>query len=203
MAAETAMVTELDIARAIAEGTLPSPQHIENSYLVALRISGTGCAWRPAHREFCWRAPEIWLSAVMMRRCTGLFVVVEHPPGADGLLTLPFLRQSIVGVCVFPFVRDAELWTVARLLSREAAEAISDPDGFEVDTSPCVLFDPGATASSMLTLGRGEKLLVEPVPQRIDHLALVITPTGDAGGVWSRGNAGAGAGAEQPQLQEA
>jgi colicin import membrane protein len=188
------MLTELDLAQRLAEGALPSPQRIENSYLVALRVSGTGCAWREGHGEFAWREPAVWLSETMMRRVLGLPVVVEHPPSGD-LLTLEYVRQAIIGVMAHSYIRDAELWGIARLFSREAAEAICDPEGFEVDTSPCVTFAPGTT-SMVEIAGRNngyQQMLVEPAPLLLDHLAIVITPKGEAGGVWSKGEAGAGA----------
>jgi hypothetical protein len=40
-------MNELETAKAIASGALPSPQRLADSSLVALRISGTGAAERP------------------------------------------------------------------------------------------------------------------------------------------------------------
>lgn len=42
------MITEIDICRGIAEGALPSPTPWQNSTYVALRLSGTGVAYRPS-----------------------------------------------------------------------------------------------------------------------------------------------------------
>jgi hypothetical protein len=49
------MIDELGVARAISDGTLPSPQHFGASWYWAIRISGVGCAWRESVNEFCWR----------------------------------------------------------------------------------------------------------------------------------------------------
>ena len=43
------MITELDVATAVANGTLPSPYY--NADYVLLRISGTGAAYRPRSKE--------------------------------------------------------------------------------------------------------------------------------------------------------
>ncbi|MGC1564172.1 MAG: hypothetical protein WA820_30585, partial [Bradyrhizobium sp.] len=78
------MLNELQVAQRIADGTLPSPQQFGASWYWAIRISGTGAAWRESENEFCWREPEIWLSAEMCSRAAALPVLIDHP--ASGML---------------------------------------------------------------------------------------------------------------------
>ena len=84
------VTTETDIARAIAAGTLPSPQRVGGFALAAIRISGTGGALRPARNELTFRDPAIWLTSEMLARCNGLPVILEHPPSG----TLDFRNLS-------------------------------------------------------------------------------------------------------------
>jgi hypothetical protein len=44
-------MNEMDLARLIAAGEAPSPSPFGTSYLVALRVSGTGLADRPSLNE--------------------------------------------------------------------------------------------------------------------------------------------------------
>ena len=79
-----------------------------------------------------------------------------------------------------------DLWAIARFFDGALADEISRPDGrLSWDTSPAVAFLPGETTK--LQLADGSTLLVEDEPTHIDHLALVTSDAGEAGGVWSRG----------------
>jgi hypothetical protein len=176
----SAPATELDVARAIASGELPSPTQFYNAAFYAVRISGTGCAWRESIKEFVWREPKIWLSSQMVERVRGCPVVWQHPKG--GTLDSESFASTVVGSIVFAFVRDSELWGVARILDAGAAKLL---DTGEFDTSPAVLFGPGA--NSVVTV-RGERLLVEETPALIDHLAICGAPGAGAAGVWSKGD---------------
>ena len=158
-----------------------------NSWLVALRVSGTGVAWRPSLNEFCYRDPIVWLSAAMLRRCTGLPVVIEHP--AAGVLDADTFRATIVAVTVLAFARGDELWAVARCWDGDIATAITDSNNrlLLADTSPSVIFNVGETTT--VALDDGTKLLVEGEPRLVDHIAIVIGKAGEpGGGVWSRGS---------------
>ncbi len=165
------MINELVIAERIAIGDLPSPQEFMNSYYWALRISGTGVAWRESMQEFCLREPALWLGEEMQRRCLGLPVVIEHPEGGT-LTSLEFAARA-VGMIVYSFVRDSDLMGVARILDRPAIELLKEG----ADTSPAVQFAPNT--GTRITID-GKPLLIEGVPMLFDHLA--ITPLG----VWTR-----------------
>ena len=71
-AAALADLDELGIAKAIRDGALTSPQEYANLLLVALRITGTGAAYRSGANEFVWRDPSIYLNAEFLQRCNGL-----------------------------------------------------------------------------------------------------------------------------------
>lgn len=167
-------MNELEIAEAIAAGRLPSPTVFCNAAFYALRISGTGAAWREGHDEFCWREPAIWLSDTMQTRCRGLLVTIQHP--AKGMLDRESFIGSVVGAIIFSWVRDQELWGVARVLDGDAA-ALLDSGAF--DTSPAAIFAPNTNET--VTLSDGEKLLVEGSPMLLDHLAIVPA------GAWGAG----------------
>lgn len=159
--------------RAIADGTLPSPQQFGASWYWAIRISGTGAAWREGVGEFCWREPAVWLTPEMCIRATSLPVLVDHPEA--GTLNSPEFAMRCVGVTVFGFIKGDELWGVARILDNGANEILAA--GAYADTSPAVTFAPGSGARIEID---GKPCLVEPEPMIIDHVALT------AKGVWTR-----------------
>jgi hypothetical protein len=179
------MTNELTIARALAEGELPSPTEFMNSYFWVLRISGTGVAWRESVGEFCLREPEIWLSEGMQRRCLGLPVIMEHP--AAGILNSREFAARAVGMIVYSFVRDSDLMGVARILDKAAIEILKEG----ADTSPAVQFAPNSGARITVD---DKPLLIEGVPMLVDHLALCHV------GVWTRDGP---PGVETTELEEA
>jgi colicin import membrane protein len=168
--------TELEAAEMISRGELPSPYFYFGSELFACRITGTKCAWREKHAEFVWRDPGIWLSEEMQRRCTGLPVVIGHPP--SGILNTKEFAERVIGLIILTWVREseAELWGVMRVLDHDAAAALVDT---QYDSSPAVLFSKDSN-NVTITLHDGEKLLCESFPALVDHLAIVPK------GVWTR-----------------
>jgi hypothetical protein len=167
------VINELVIAQRIADGTLPSPQQFGASCYWAIRISGVGAAWRESENEFCWRDPAGWLTPAMCARATGLPVLVDHPE--RGVLNSPEFAARCVGVTVYGYVRNDELWAIARILDSGANEILQA--GAYEDTSPAVTFAPGTGAR--IDVGRAA-LLLEPPPMLLDHIALA------AKGVWTR-----------------
>jgi len=169
--------TELDVARAIAAGALASPTTFFNAAFYAVRISGTGAAWREALNEFVWREPRIWLTSEMIERVRGMPVIWIHPK--DGMLDTESFARAIIGTIIFAWARGSELWGVARILDADAAKFLDTGD---FDTSPGVVFPPDA--GETITLADGGKVLIEGDPALIDHLAIV------AEGVWTKGREG-------------
>jgi hypothetical protein len=174
--------TELECAAMIAAGLLPSPTNYFGSELFAVRISGTGAAWRSKHAEFCWRDPAIWLTEEMTDRWRGAPLVTGHPQ--DGLLDGDELARRIIGTILCAYPRGDELWGIARIINQDAAAILADEANY--DSSPAILFAPGS-GNKTITLHDGEKLLVESNPSLIDHLAVcekgVWTRPGDVPGV--------------------
>jgi colicin import membrane protein len=166
-------MTELDIARGIADGSLSSPQQFGNSFYWNVRVSGTGAAWRESQQEFVWRDAGIWLSHEMCIRCSCIPILMGHPE--IGVLNSREFADRCVGNTVHTFVEGDELRGVARILDAGANEILAS--GGYNDTSPAVVFDPGSGARIEID---GKPCLVEGCPALIDHLAL--TPRG----VWRR-----------------
>src|SRR5205814_694587 len=99
-------MNELDIARAMAAGEVTSPQKYENVWLFALRITGTGAAYRSKHDEHVWRPPEIYLNDEFLARCNALPVIIEHPEGMS--LDTEQYRKRNVGSIFLPYIQGEE-----------------------------------------------------------------------------------------------
>jgi hypothetical protein len=169
-------MTETDVAEAIRDGELASPQPYENSLLVDMRISGTGVSYRPKLKEWVYRRPDIYLTDEFLKRCAGLPVIYEHPEAA--VLDSQSFSRQIVGTMMVPYVKAEEVWGVARIMDRPTMKDFEK--GEMVDTSPSVVFrDPKVNYE--IELENGETMLVEGNPSYIDHLALCER------GVWSKG----------------
>jgi hypothetical protein len=100
-------MNETEIAAGIATGALDSPQKFGESFLIAIRVSGTGLSRRPSigeSGESVWRDPTAWLSEDAQARCNGLTVTLDHPE-TDVLTADEYAKRS-VGSVIFPYVAD-------------------------------------------------------------------------------------------------
>lgn len=166
---------EMDIARAVRDGRLTSPQRYENIALVAMRITGTGMAYREGHDEYVWREPSLYLNPEFLARCNGLPVVIEHPKGK--VLDSAEFASRVVGTIALPYVKSNEVWGIAKIYDASTIQMIED---HRLSTSPAVVFrDP--TANTTERLPDGETLLIEGKPSLLDHLAICEQ------GVWDKG----------------
>jgi hypothetical protein len=166
---------ELGVARMIAAGELSSPQQYENIALFALRVTGTGAAYRRALEEFVWRDPKIYLNDEFLARCAGVPVVFWHQKG--GVLSTKEFVDRTVGMIFFAYIKGDEVWAIARIYDENAAKIISSE---QWSTSPTVIFrDP--SVNSKVTLEDGKTLLIEGKPSLIDSLAICEK------GVWDKG----------------
>lgn len=173
-------MNELDVARAIAAGELTSPQLYENMALVAMRITGTGVAYRSGLDEFVWRNPEIYLNDDFLARCNGLPVIVEHPKG--NALTSQEFADRIVGTILLSYIKSDEVWGVAKIFDQTTIDMVNT---HQLSTSPAVVFrQPGTNTKK--TLEDGSTLLIEGKPSLLDHLAICEQ------GVWDKGRPPAG-----------
>jgi 8-oxo-dGTP pyrophosphatase MutT (NUDIX family) len=168
-------MNELDIARAIADGALTSPQYYKNMALVALRITGTGTAYRNKSKEFVYRKPEEFLNDDFLARCNGLTVIMIHPP-KDILDSKEFAKRK-VGSIMLPFIRNDEVWGVARIYDDAAMTLL---ENYQLSTSPGVLVGK----DSRLVMIDNQRVLIEGKPELLDHIA--ILPPG-LNGVWDKG----------------
>jgi len=184
-------MNELDLARAIADGRMSSPQQYENLWLYALRITGTGVSFRPELDEYVWREPSLYLNAEFLARCHGLSVIWQHPPG-DTLNQTEY-EDRVIGAIMLPYFDGDEVWGIAKIYDQGAAEMMLN---LPLSTSPAVIFrDPAANETR--DLGNGKHLLIEGEPSLIDHLAICEL------GVWDKGGPPTGVAVGEPEMAEA
>ena len=168
---------ELGVAEYIAAGKFTSPQRYCNIWLYAIRITGTGVAYRAGRGEggtgeFTFRPEAEWVTPDFLRRCNGLPVVWEHPE--TPILTSDEFADRIVGTVFLPYAKDGEVWGVAKIFD-ETAQKLLRSDQWS--TSPGVLAAPDAET---LPLESGETLLYEGAPFLLDHIAICEQ------GVWDK-----------------
>lgn len=175
---------ETAVARCIASGELTSPQRMDNMWLFALRITGTGTAYRKKHDEYVYRAPENYLTPEFLARCNGLPVIFEHP--VNRVLNSKEFNDRVVGTILLPYIAGDEVWGIARIYD-EATAKILERD--KMSTSPSVAWrDP--SVNSKVELEDGSKLLIEGKPSLLDHLAIC------SAGVWDKGGEPSGVAAD-------
>lgn len=187
--------TETDIAQLIADGTLASPQLYANIGLFAIRITGTGLAYRAGIGENVWRDPSLYLNDEFLKRCNGLMVIMDHPSGSV-LNTEEFAKRA-VGSIMLPYIKGDEVWGIAKIYDKEAISEICEG---EVSTSPAVVFDNTA-GNTTLTTENGDPLLIEGVPFLLDHIAIVTKARGSKG-VWDKGGEPAGVLLTNPEVSK-
>jgi 8-oxo-dGTP pyrophosphatase MutT (NUDIX family) len=169
-------MTELELAEAIRDGELVSPQYIENVCLVDMRISGTGFSYRPKLNEWVYRRDTVYLTPEFLQRCNGIPVIMEHP--STQILNSDEFAQRIVGTMALPYIKGEDVWGIARIYDKDAINLIINN---QLSTSPSVVFrDPKVNYT--IAMEDGSELLVEGKPSFIDHLAICEK------GVWDKGD---------------
>jgi 8-oxo-dGTP pyrophosphatase MutT (NUDIX family) len=170
-------MNELDLARAIANGEIDSPQEYENLWLFALRITGTGMSYRPDLKEYVWRAADLYLTPDFLARCNGLTIILEHPP--DDMLDSAEFEKRVIGSIMLPYIDGDEVWGIGKIYDQEAAALMRSR---QLSTSPSVAFsDPGVNRTR--TLESGKTLLLEGIPSLLDHLAICSLGVWDVDGI--------------------
>ena len=167
-------MNEFDIALAIRDGQLVSPQQFMSIWLVDMRITGTGTSYRHRHKEFVFRNPELYLNDYFLARCNGLPVIIEHPPG-DTLDTEEYRERNIGAICL-PYIKGDEVWGIAKIYDAMAAQLIIEN---KLSTSPAVVFRPSDGNKEIEV--DGAKILIEGGSSFLDHLAVCKA------GVWDKG----------------
>lgn len=166
---------EMQIAEAIRDGDLTSPQHFQNIWLFAMRVSGTGTAYRSKLDEVVYRAPELYLNEQFVKRCNGLPVIMEHPE--KKMLDTAEFNDRIVGTIMLPYIQGDEVWGIARIYDAPTGQMMAEN---QLSTSPAVVFtDP--SVNQILSIDDSSTLLIEGKPLLLDHLAICEV------GVWDKG----------------
>ena len=171
---------ELDIAKKIRSGELPSPQHFENIWLFDVRVTGTGTSYRTGLDEYVYRPPENFLSDEFLERCVGLPLIFEHPE--NSILNTEEFRNRSIGSVILPYIKGDEVWGIAKVYDDDAAIAMQST---HVSTSPAVAFRT-AGSTETIELDDGKSVLIEGNPSYLDHLAICER------GVWDKGGEPAG-----------
>ncbi|QQN36619.1 NUDIX hydrolase [Rahnella aceris] len=171
-------LTEYEAAQRIRDGTLPSPVQFSNMWLVNLRITGTGTAFRSGLKEFVWRDPNIYLNDDFLLRCNGLPVLWDHAEEAP-MSEAEFKKRS-VGSVMLPYIRGDEVWAVVRVYVKEVVEMIVKGT---VSTSPAVIF--GGESGCIEQKEGDTNFYIEGVPFLLDHIAVVTEDHGSLG-VWDK-----------------
>lgn len=177
-------LTELELAQRIRDGTVPSPVKFSNMWLVNLRITGTGLAYRTGLDEHVWRDPKLYLNEEFLARCNGLPVIENHPD--EAVLTEEDYKSRSVGSVMLPYIRGDEVWAVCRIYIKEIVEKITKG---KVSTSPSVVFNN--ESGNVEVMDGDTNFLIEGTPFLIDHIALVTEDHGSLG-VWDKDRLPAG-----------
>jgi hypothetical protein len=172
--------TELDTARLIQSGELPSPQKVGNMWLFNMRITGTGTAYRSKIDQYVYREPENYLNDEFLARCNGLTVIWEHPEG-NKLTSYEFAART-VGSIFLPYIKEDEVWGIAKIYDDEAAEEMIKG---RMSTSPTVIFS-NILENNNIIIEKDYNILIEGIPSIIDHLAICEN------GVWDKGEQSSG-----------
>ncbi|WP_253185357.1 DUF2213 domain-containing protein [Burkholderia plantarii] len=180
-------ITELDIAKSIRDGSLPSPQQYENVWLFDLRITGTGTSYRMALDEYVYRPPENFLTDEFLERCNGLPVIFEHPE--KSILSTEEYRARAIGTIVLPYIKGDEVWGIAKVFDADAAALMCST---HASTSPAVIFRDAGSAESVEI--DGKSVLIEGKPSYLDHLAVCQE------GVWDKGGEPSGVNTGDPEM---
>ena len=167
-------VTELSIAKKIASGELSSPQRYANLSLFAIRVTGTGTAYRRGADEFVYRRPENYLTPEFLERCAGLAVIFEHPEKRT--LNSQEFADRAIGSIMFAYIVGDEVWGIAKIYDDAAIEIMTS---MPMSTSPAVYFH-NPEVNDTIELDNGNTILIEGKPSLLDHLAICEV------GVWDK-----------------
>lgn len=171
------LLTEIQVAKQIRDGLVPSPYKLMNMWLVNLRITGTGLSYRSNEKEFVWRSPKTYLNPQFLERCAGVPVIIDHPEGK--MLEQVGNQHRIVGTVMLPYIREDEVWGVCRIYGQEIIDYIQKEKD-NVSTSPSVVFCGGSGGVDVPDAMGEDNFYIEGTPFLIDHLALVPL------GVWDK-----------------
>nr|WP_273693532.1 cell envelope integrity protein TolA [Buttiauxella sp. S19-1] len=147
-------------------------------WLVNLRITGTGAAYRYGLKEFVWRDPTLYLNEEFLLRCNGLPVLYDHAEKAP--MSEEEFKKRSVGSVMLPYIKGDEVWAIVRIYVKEIVQKIVNE---ETSTSPSVIF--GGESGCTERAEGDSNFLIEGVPFLLDHIAIVTKDQGSLG-VWDK-----------------
>jgi hypothetical protein len=170
-------LTDHEAAEAVRDGLLPSPTKFGEFWLFALRVTGTGAAFRDQLEEYAYRHKELWTSPAFLERAASIPIIWGHPEKSG--LTSDEYRERSIGNAVLSYVEGDSVWCVAKIFDADSAKLMEN--GSFRSTSPGVTPPKGAEATK-LEGDEGKRILNEPLPLVLDHLAICEQGVWDAGG---------------------
>lgn len=166
-------LNEKQVSDLIKRGELTSPQFFVNMWLFAIRVTGTGIAFRTVDNQLTFRSPEDYLTEEFLERCAGVPLIWMHPE--KNKLNSDEFADRVVGALSRGWITaDNEVWAMARVYDAEAAELMSTN---QLSTSPTVTY---AEPQLKTVKVDGDAVLLEDEPLLLDHVAVCEA------GVWDK-----------------
>jgi hypothetical protein len=167
------MMNELGLAKQIAAGELQSPYPVPgtNYILIALRITGTGYAYRSKSKSFVYRDPDDYLTDNVLDMCNGLPVIIEHEEDKKGINE----DTEAIGTVFYPYINLDEIWAIAKIWKVDELENIIDDE--RISTSPSFI------CKTQLLENQADLVRQDLAPISCNHIA--ILPNGLMG-VWDK-----------------
>ncbi len=162
-------------AEAVRDGLLPSPTQFGEFWLFALRVTGTGAAWRDSIEEYAYREKKLWTSPDFLKRASSIPITWGHPEKSG--LTSDEYRERSIGNAVLSYVDGDSVWCVAKIFDADSSKLMQE--GSFRSTSPGITTSKGSVSSVSDT---GATVLVEALPLTVDHLAICEQGVWDTGG---------------------
>jgi hypothetical protein len=167
-----AEASDHEVAEGIRDGKYASPQKYGDFWLFALRVTGTGEAWRDSIGEWANRDPSIWLAPEFLERAASVPIIDGHPERSG--LNSDEYRERSVGNMVLSYIKDDEVWGVGKIFDADMATLMQTTHR---STSPGVTPPKG---SIPVEQNDGSQVLNEGLPLILDHLAICEA------GVWDK-----------------
>ena len=166
-------ISEADIIKELLEN--PNTHYLNDYFAyIPMRLTGLGLAERIIDNKAMIfnRTKENFATDDFMKIYASVPVCIQHPTNENGEFEpLGFKHSSsIIGNAIHSFLRDDEIWIIARLHNLEAVEIILNND---ISTSPYFI-------TKEVKHEVGSDVIYEEIPIVCNHLAIV------ADGFWDK-----------------
>lgn len=167
-------MNELELAKGVASGKIDSPASVPMAsyYLLDLRITGTGYAFREKADSYVLRPADEYLTEEVLAMCNGLPVTMEHPENAAEGITD---ESEIIGSVFYPYIKSNEVWAVCKIWNIDALEQIIN-NNYSTSCS----FRAASTSIEV----DGTEVKKDLPPQSANHVAILANTMG----VWDKCN---------------